>query len=60
MHNCYDEDKVNKADFKDKRLCKAIINVCSVNVLVDRQIVNSILESIMSLEILDQQLLKAS
>jgi len=55
MQNCYDENTTNKADYKDKRLCKAIIGVCSGNVLVDHQIVNSILESIMSLEILEQQ-----
>lgn len=60
MQNCYDEDAVKKANYKDKRLCRVIINVCSDNALIDRQIINSILESIMSLDLLDQQLPNAS
>lgn len=56
MQNCYSDGTVNKSDYKDKRLYKAIISVCSDNVLIDRQIVKSILDSIMSLKEVDQQL----
>lgn len=58
MKNSYDGATLNRT-YSDKRLCKAEIKVCNDNVLVDRQIINSILESIMSLETLGQQLLEA-
>jgi hypothetical protein len=57
MQNSYDEATLNET-YKDKRLYKAEVKVCDDNVLVDRQIINSILESIMSLETLGQQLLE--
>lgn len=60
MCNCYYEDMHNKSFHKDKRLCEAIINVSSTNVIIESQIINSILESIMSIDNLDKELLKAS
>ena len=54
---CSTNDELDKkVDYKDKRLGKVSINVCKENSLNERQIVHSILESIMSLKTFEKQI----
>lgn len=40
----------SKNSFQDERLCNCVVSVSNENVLLDKQIVYSLLESIFSLE----------
>lgn len=56
MQDCNKDDAKRTRSFGDIRLKEVIVNVSYENTLVDRQIINSILESLMSLKSADNSI----